>query len=218
MTDSREPERLERALGRAMAAVSPAAWGFTNRTEIVTLDNGDQVVVQSYRRRADAAYRLAEMRRLHKPATEAGIPLPEVRAADLDDEPPWVIYHLLPGVPNPEAGELRPGGARFSQIARTIGQLLAAFRGLPPAGLGLDDPWADPIRLAASAAGWATRLGATDALGILDAVPELFAGRPAVLTHGDFAPVNVLTDGATITGLLDFEAVLLADPLFDPAW
>jgi aminoglycoside phosphotransferase (APT) family kinase protein len=47
---------------------------------------------------------------------------------------------------------------------------------------------------------------------------EQFAGRPAVLTNGDFAPVNLLTDGATITGLLDFEAVRLADPLFDPAW
>lgn len=53
---------------------------------------------------------------------------------------------------------------------------------------------------------------------MLDAVPALFARRPAVLTHGDFAPVNVLTDGTTVTGLLDFEAVRLADPLFDPAW
>jgi aminoglycoside phosphotransferase (APT) family kinase protein len=46
----------------------------------------------------------------------------------------------------------------------------------------------------------------------------LFAGRPVVLAHGDFAPVNVLTDGEKVTGLLDFEAVRLADPLFDAAW
>jgi len=48
--------------------------------------------------------------------------------------------------------------------------------------------------------------------------PALFAGRSAVLAHGDFAPVNVLTDGVALTGLLDLEAVRLADPLFDVAW
>jgi aminoglycoside phosphotransferase (APT) family kinase protein len=30
--------------------------------------------------------------------------------------------------------------------------------------------------------------------------------------------VNVLTDGVSVTGLLDFESVRLADPLFDVAW
>jgi aminoglycoside phosphotransferase (APT) family kinase protein len=39
-----------------------------------------------------------------------------------------------------------------------------------------------------------------------------------VLVHGDFAPVNLLTDGSSLTGLLDFESVRLADPLFDVAW
>ncbi len=39
-----------------------------------------------------------------------------------------------------------------------------------------------------------------------------------MLSHGDFAPVNVLTDGTSLTGLLDFEAVRLADPVFDAAW
>jgi aminoglycoside phosphotransferase (APT) family kinase protein len=30
--------------------------------------------------------------------------------------------------------------------------------------------------------------------------------------------VNLLTDGTSLTGLLDFESVRLADPLFDVAW
>ena len=38
-----------------------------------------------------------------------------------------------------------------------------------------------------------------------------------MLAHGDFAPVNVVTDGTSLTGLLDFESVRLADPLFDVA-
>lgn len=73
-------------------------------------------------------------------------------------------------------------------------------------------------RLAASAAGWARQLSITNAGRYLDAAPGLFVGRPVVLAHGDFAPVNVLTDGAKVTGLLDFEAVRLADPLLDAAW
>jgi aminoglycoside phosphotransferase (APT) family kinase protein len=47
-------------------------------------------------------------------------------------------------------------------------------------------------------------------------VPGLFTGRPVVLAHGDFAPVNILTDGQEVTGLLDFEAVRLADPCSTP--
>jgi aminoglycoside phosphotransferase (APT) family kinase protein len=39
-----------------------------------------------------------------------------------------------------------------------------------------------------------------------------------VLAHGDYAPVNMPTDGTTVTGLLDFESAGLTDPLFDPAW
>ncbi len=33
-----------------------------------------------------------------------------------------------------------------------------------------------------------------------------------------FSPVNVLSDGRSLTGLVDFESVRLADPLFDVAW
>jgi aminoglycoside phosphotransferase (APT) family kinase protein len=44
------------------------------------------------------------------------------------------------------------------------------------------------------------------------------AGRPVVLSHGDFAPVNVLIEGSSISGLIDFESTRWADPLFDVAW
>jgi len=218
--DAQDPERelIERALGRPVAGAARAAWGFTNRTDMVTLADGRQMVVQRYRRRKDAAYRLRVMQGLSGPAAEAGIPLPRVREFSPDDDTPWVIYDVLPGVPVPEAGDLGPGGTRFTHMARLMGELLAAFRRLPAAGLGLDDLWADPQRLTAAAASWAGQLSLTTAGRVLDAVPALFAGRPVVLTHGDFAPVNVLTDGTTVTGLLDFEAARLADPLFDPAW
>ena len=219
LVEALDPERelIERALGRPVAATARAAWGFTNRTDMVTLADGQRAVVQRYRHREDASYRLRVMQGLSEPAIEAGIPLPQVREFSLDDDPPWAIYDVLPGVPVPEAGELRPGGPRFTHAARMMGELLASFRGLPAADLRLDDLWADPRRLAAAAARWAEQLPVS-AGRVLDAVLGLFAGRPVVLTHGDFAPVNILTDGTTVTGLLDFEAVRLADPLFDPAW
>lgn len=176
------------------------------------------MVLQRYRRREDAEYRLRVMRGLREPAADAGIRLPQVREFNLDDDPAWVVYEVLPGVPVPEAGEAGPGGSRFPQLARAMGELLAAFRRLPFADLELDELWADPERLARSAASWADQVGIAGADQCIAEIPDLFAGRPVVLAHGDFAPVNVLTDGTAVTGLLDFEAVRLADPLFDAAW
>ena len=183
---------IERVLARPVADATRAVWGFTNRTDIVTLDSGERVVVQRYRRRQDAEYRLRVMRALWGPAAEAG-----------------------------DAGLESP---RFPAIARSMGELLASFRRLPTAGLELDDLWADPGRLAAHAGRWVRQIAGLTAMerttlaDLLGRLPARFAKRPVVLAHGDFAPVNVLTDGTSLTGLLDFESVRLADPLFDAAW
>jgi aminoglycoside phosphotransferase (APT) family kinase protein len=223
-TDESERALIERVLARPVADVTQAVWGFQNRTDIVTLGSGDRVVVQRYRRRDDAAYRLRVMRALWRPAAEAGIAIPRVREADLDADPAWVIFDVLPGVPVPESGDAGLESPRFPAIARSMGELLASFRWLPIAGVQLDDRWADPGRLAAHADRWVrqiTGLAATERTALaelLDRVPALFAKRPVVLAHGDFAPVNVLTDGTSLTGLLDFESVRLADPVFDVAW
>jgi aminoglycoside phosphotransferase (APT) family kinase protein len=223
-TEESERALIEGALARPVAEVTQAVWGFQNRTDLVTLGSGERVVVQRYRRRQDADYRLRVMRALWRPAAEAGIAIPRVREADLDADPAWVILDVLPGVPVPEAGDAGLEGPRFPTIARAMGELLVGFRRLPTAGLDLDDRWADPGRLAAEAGHWVqqlTWLAAAERAalaGLLDRLPALFANRPVVLAHGDFAPVNVLTDGTSLTGLVDFESVRLADPLFDVAW
>jgi aminoglycoside phosphotransferase (APT) family kinase protein len=105
-----------------------------------------------------------------------------------------------------------------------MGELLARFRQLPTDELELDDLWADPARLVRRAAGWSSENDASDTperaaiASLLHRVPTLFANRPVMLAHGDFAPVNVLTDGESLTRLLDRESVRLADPLLDVAW
>jgi aminoglycoside phosphotransferase (APT) family kinase protein len=207
-------DSIEQALGRVVAGVERAAWGFTNRTDMVTLENGQRVVVQRYRGGGDAEHRLRTMEALREPAAAAGIAIPRIREADPDSEPAWVMFDVLPGVPVPEDDRARPGGPGFPEMARAMGELLARFRALPLEGL--DDLWASPERLRAAATGWAEAW--PELAGVLAEVPDLFAGRPVVLAHGDYAPVNVLVEDGAITGLLDFEAVRLADPLFDPAW
>jgi aminoglycoside phosphotransferase (APT) family kinase protein len=198
--------------------IERAAWGFTNKTDIVTLENGERIVVQRYRRPQDAAHRLRVMDALREPAAAAGIAIPRVRESNLDADPAWVVFEALPGAAVPDA--VRLDGPGFPEIARAMGELLAVFRELPTPELG--DLWTDPQRLAAAGADWAEQvLDPTErakAAALIERVPVLFAGRPAVLAHGDFAPVNVLVDDGAITGLLDFEAVRLADPLFDVAW
>lgn len=219
-----ESAQLERVLSRPIADSRRAIWGFQNRTDIVTLTDGERVVVQRYRRRQDAEYRLRVMQGLWAPAAAAGVAIPRIRESDLAADPAWLIFDALPGVPVPDAGDSAPGGPRFPAIARLMGELLAAFRGLPSDGVPIDDRWADPGRLAAHATRWVAEvpeLKPSERAAAADHVDRLhtrFGGRPAVLAHGDFAPVNVLTDGRSLTGLLDFESVRLADPLFDLAW
>jgi hypothetical protein len=63
LVEAQDPERelIERALGRPVAATARATWGFTNRTDMVTLADGQRAVVQRYRHREDAGYRLRVM-------------------------------------------------------------------------------------------------------------------------------------------------------------
>jgi aminoglycoside phosphotransferase (APT) family kinase protein len=215
--------RVERVLGQAVAAMTKASWGFQNRTDIVTLVGGDRVVLQRYRRRENAEYRLEVMGALRDPAAAVGIAISNVRTFDLDANPPWIIFDALPGVPVPELdGGLE--GPAFPALARAMGEMLAAFRDLLIDGVRINRLWADPVRLAAHATTCAAALQDLDdperaALAAdFSGIPELFRGRPTVLAHGDFSPVNVLTDGRSLTGLVDFESVRLADPLFDVAW
>jgi hypothetical protein len=74
--EAQDPERelIERALGHPVAATARAAWGFTNRTDMVTLAGGQRAVVQRYRHQEDAGYRLQVMQGLSGPAIEAGNP------------------------------------------------------------------------------------------------------------------------------------------------
>ena len=44
--DDSDRASIERVLARPIADATRAVWGFTNRTDVVTLDTGERVVVQ----------------------------------------------------------------------------------------------------------------------------------------------------------------------------
>ncbi|MCM6775958.1 aminoglycoside phosphotransferase family protein [Nocardia sp. CDC159] len=214
---------LEEALGQPVGDATAAEWGIANGTEIVTLLDGTRVAVQRYRRRADAERRMRILAALREPAAAKAIPIQSIRSADPAAEPPWIAFEELPGTP--AAAEVTPASPQFPELAHEMGQLLADFSGLHCPDLELDDSWARPRYLAARADAWAECLAPvltanqiTAIEDVLDDLPDLFEGRPAVLAHGEFVPANVLVEGTKVTGLLELDSVRLADPLFDVAW
>ena len=57
-----------------------------------------------------------------------------------------------------------------------------------------------------------------EARHLLDRIPVAFAGRRAMLQHGDWAPVNVVVRERAVVAVVDWEDARLADPLLDLAW
>ncbi|MFF3566356.1 aminoglycoside phosphotransferase family protein [Nocardia jiangxiensis] len=212
---------LERVLDRPIMAATSAEWGVGDNTSLVTVDDGTGVVVQRYRLGGEADRRMRIMNALRDPAAARGITIPGIHAADIGAQPPWIAFDMLPGAPSAETAM---DGPHFPALARAMGAMLADFSELPCTDVELDDMWARPRYLAARADAWAECLAPalsaaqSAALeGVLADLPALFDGRPAVLAHGDYAPVNILVEDGAITGLLDFESVCVADPLYDPA-
>lgn len=206
--------------GLAVRAGVPAAWGFSNRTDILTLDGGRRVVLQRYRQPVVARQRLRLAHELAPRLRAAGIPTPRLLRAEPDVKPPWALFAFVRGEPGPSLPV-----SRFIDLADAMGRLLPTLAAISTAGLRLPDLWADPRRLASRARVW---LGTVDSAlpaaasgrmaKLIATLPAELAGRSAVLAHGDFAPANVLVRDGSITALVDYEFARRADPLFDAAW
>jgi len=216
---------LERLVGGPIDRVERAAWGFTNRTDVVTLAGGERLIVQRYAEPVAAANRLRLMTALGEPLRAAGVPTAQVLRADLDGTAPYALLDELRGVPAQVAAAGDLSDPLFVTIAAQMGALARRIAGVPVDSLGLARLWGDPTVLRDAALGWLGQVGPLLddrrrglLRGCVHSVPDLFADRPPVLAHGDFGPANVLVDDEQITGLLDLEFAQLADPLFDIAW
>jgi aminoglycoside phosphotransferase (APT) family kinase protein len=235
--DPNDIAALSAIVGAPVLAAEPCGWGFENRTAIVTLADGRQLVVQRINSRALAQHKLKLARLLPDRLAAVGLRAPRLLAADASSDPPYAVREYLPGEPGASLMGTVTGAV---QVALAMGALLPRLAKVSGAGVGLHSGWAQPARLARQSKQQLERcrpLLDNAAIATLETtiaeVPARFADRPACFAHGDFCPVNVLIDGQrtiddrqgerenttiAVVGLLDLEFARIADPLFDAAW
>lgn len=223
---AREPGTPDALIGRLVGgkvvATEHARWGFSNRTDLVTTADGRRFAVGQPGHGPLARHRVRITRLLPPLLDAAGIPTPRLVAADPDAHPPLIITAFVAGTPGPE---LLADPADAIALATGMGRLARRLREVPPERCPLPSTWADPVRLASIAGRWLGRVhpalepGTVTAIGnAIARLPALFAGRRAVLAHGDWVPANVIVDRGRVVAVLDWEFTRLADPLFDIAW
>jgi aminoglycoside phosphotransferase (APT) family kinase protein len=158
-----------------------------------------------------------------------GVPLPAVLFADAGkpvEVPPFFATPMLRG----ECVEpilVAPVSPVAPDIARTRGfaavDALVAIRNASPQSIGLDD---EPLTTPADEVRRWVRTFETvpdeyregyqaAAEALLASAPEMIG--PAVI-HGDYRLGNMLCDGTTISGIIDWELWTLSDPRIDLSW
>lgn len=131
-------------------------------------------------------------------AATSGLPVPAIRATGIWQARPALLMEWLPGETIADAVTREPSLA--GPLGTAAGRMLARIHAIQPPRVVLDRPWLDwvpmpePLRRALAAV----------------------AGPPRLL-HLDYHPLNLLTDGATITGVLDWPNARAGDPRADLA-
>lgn len=215
-------EALASLVESPITGASPAPWGTSGRSDLVTTLDGRRLVVQRFDVQPASRNRVNAMVRLPPRLERAGIPVPRLVATRSGHSGTVVITEQVAG---------RPGASMLAApdeavvLGALMGDLVRRLATIPTEGLGIPSTWAHADRLARVATGWLERVRpmldrpvVNPLAEAIDRLPNLFAGRPSVVAHGDLVPVNLLVDGAAVTAVLDWEFTRLADPLFDAAW
>ena len=129
-----------------------------------------------------------------------GLPVPEVLAQGVWQERPVVLLSWCPGKTLAAALQARPWTAWM--LGRAFGEMQARIHAVPA-----------PPELAASPHDWIRWAGAE--AGPLEDRLQTLAPIPPRLLHLDYHPLNVLTDGAQITAVLDWTNTRAGDPRAD---
>lgn len=204
------------ALVGAVLAAEHCPWGFAHETWRVMLASGTEIIVQLRAPGSAARTRIELDPALPLRLATHGVRMPRVLAY----APPILIREYLPGF---SANTLLDGDDLLA-LAAQMGALTRQLALVDPGGLPLDTTWATPETLVAASAGHLTAVSwlEADLLNWLErwigVIPQLFGDRPAVFSHGDFCPVNLLCANAQVIAMIDVEYARLADRLFDAAW
>jgi aminoglycoside phosphotransferase (APT) family kinase protein len=132
-----------------------------------------------------------------------GFPAPTVETLSEVDGLPAAVLSWLPGRPVLSEMEKRPW--RMRRLARRMGATQARLHGCPP-----------PQELREGAPERWLTLIEPEFENLVDSLREL---RPATtsLIHMDYHPLNVLTDGRELTGVVDWPGAAAGDPRADLA-
>jgi aminoglycoside phosphotransferase (APT) family kinase protein len=216
-----ELDRLSALVGAPVIGAERPAWGFANRTTIVTLLDGRRWVVQELQDPVAGRAVAARASLLADRLTVGGVPVPAVVIAEASGPRPLLVTAFV-------GGQLGPTLLGTDREAAALGSLMGAAQrrlvAIDVTGLRLPTTWSRPDRLAAVSRRRLARVAgrlhhATS--GAVERAIEDHAGRPLSgppgFAHGDFAPANVIVSQGRLAGLIDFEYARLADPLFDAA-
>nr|MCC6627110.1 phosphotransferase [Chloroflexota bacterium] len=135
-------------------------------------------------------------------AADAGLPVPRVHAEGVWQDRPAMLMAWLPG--RSLFDELAAHPWRVWSLALAFGRMQARIHLV-----------AAPPRLAAAPDGWLDWLG-PEAPALRQRLRELAVPDPKLL-HIDYHPLNVLTDGRRITGIVDWTNAGAGDPRADYA-
>ena len=194
------PLEILRALGiERTPAVTPASGGFDMAMWKVEMDG------QAYALRVFRAGEHASCEReriVMEAARKAGLPVPEVCRAGAWRDRPALLITWLSG--RTMADELRARPWRIWRLGLAFGRVQAAIHAVPAPELLRQQPDA-----------WIAWQCA-DEPALQDRLCRLPRNGTALL-HLDYHPLNALTDGREITGILDWTNAHAGDPRADAA-
>jgi aminoglycoside phosphotransferase (APT) family kinase protein len=169
-------------------------------------------VVQLVRDGGSAARIIAATRVLG----EHGIAVPAIRRSRTTARGTYIVTDHVAGKPGPSLVD----GPRAAWLSTGMAELIGRFRTVAAGSVEADPAWTSARHFADAAPPWIAALADADTRRRAQASVDRIVSSDwtPVLTHGDFAPANILVrdDGSLV--LLDLGAVAERHPLLDRAW
>ena len=195
-----DPYAILKTLGLSEAtAITPVHGG--SDTGIWQVERGSKVYTLRVLRRGGHADGERE-KVVMETARSSGLPVPQVHATGIWHDHPALLLSWLPG--RPVADELHARPWRAWQLGVAFGRMQALIHAVPAPGILLQRPDA-----------WIKWSGSDEET--LQERLQTTSGHKSALLHLDYHPLNVLTDGRSITGILDWRNALAGDPRADAA-
>ncbi|MBI1886065.1 MAG: aminoglycoside phosphotransferase family protein [Chloroflexi bacterium] len=198
-----EPAAVLRSLGyRDCTDLQPVSGGWATAMWRFATPDGAQHALRVFRH-AEATASVQREQAAMEAAAAGGIPVPAIEAAGTWRDLPVMVLSWCPGQPLLAVLQRRPW--LLWRLGSACGRLQAHIHTVPaPPSLveGAPDYWLRGVR------------------SLYPDVDELL-GRlgisTASLVHFDYHPLNILTDGETITGVVDWTNAAAGDPRADVA-